>query len=106
MAHPTPGVQPTENRLEWILNILDKLIEDVEPIPENYSRWVDNVCVAYIWYIPRGCVTNYKLGQSEESTSMYEDYKKRYTSDTKQHEEGYRKCISVLKNNKAAGRDG
>ena len=38
---------------------LDKLIEDVEPIPKNYGGFVDKVCLASRRYIPRGCRTNH-----------------------------------------------
>ena len=55
--------------------VLDKLIEDIEPISENYGGFVENVRVASRRYIPRGCRTNYIPGLSEGSKSMYEDYK-------------------------------
>ena len=54
---------------------LDKLIEDVEPIPEQKGGFVENVRVVSRIYIPRECRTNYIPGLSEESKSMYEDYK-------------------------------
>ena len=60
---------------------LDKLIEDVEPIPENYGGFVDKVRVPSRRHIPRGCRTNHKPGLSEESKSLYEEYKKQYASD-------------------------
>ena len=56
-----------------------KFIEDVELIPENYSRFVVKLRVAYRRYIPRGCRTNCIPGLSEESKSLHEDYKKQYT---------------------------
>ena len=59
---------------------LDKLIEDVEPIPEYYSGFVDKVRVASRRYIPRGCRTNHMHGLSEEY-GEYEEYKKQYASD-------------------------
>ena len=36
---------------------LDKLIEDVEPMPANYKCFVESVCVASRRHIPRGCRT-------------------------------------------------
>ena len=47
--------------------VIDKLIEDVEFIPEKYGGFVENMCVASRRYIP---------GLSEESKSLYQDYKK------------------------------
>ena len=55
---------------------LDNIIEDVELISEKYGDFIENVRVASRRYIPRGCRTNYIPGLSEESRSMYEDYKK------------------------------
>ena len=78
MAHPTSFRRRFKlQKLEWngYSTALDKLIEDVEPIPEKYIGFVEKVCVAAIWYIPRGCRTNYIPGLSEESKSMYEDEK-------------------------------
>ena len=46
---------------------LDKLIEDVEPIPENHGGFVDKGRVASGRYIPRGCITNHIPGLSERS---------------------------------------
>ena len=37
---------------------LDNRIEDVEPIPSNYNRFVENVRVASKRHIPRGCRTD------------------------------------------------
>ena len=55
---------------------LDSLIEDVEPIPEKYGGFIENVSVVSRRYILKACRTNYTLGLSEESKSMYENYKK------------------------------
>ena len=44
-------------------------------------EFVDKVCVASRRYIPRGCRTNHIPGLSEESKSLYEEYKKQYVSD-------------------------
>ena len=61
MAHPTPFRRHFNLRkADWdgYSTELDKLIEDVEPIPENYGVFVDKVRVASRRYIPRGCRTN------------------------------------------------
>ena len=42
---------------------------------------MDKVRVASRRYIPRGCRTNHIPGLSEESKSLYEEYKKQYASD-------------------------
>ena len=57
---------------------LDKLIEDVEHIPENYGGFVDKVRVSSRRC---GCRTNHIPGLSEESKSLYEEYKKQYAID-------------------------
>ena len=54
---------------------LDKLIEDVEPIPANYKCFVESVRVASRRHIPRGCRTEYVPGLTDESKSIYEAYK-------------------------------
>ena len=46
---------------------LDKLIEDVEPIPANYKCFVESVRVVSRRYIPRGCRTEYVPGLIDES---------------------------------------
>ena len=79
VAHPTPFRRRFNLRkANWdgYSTELDKLIEDIEPIPENYGGFVDKVRVASSRYIPRGCRTNHIPGLSEESKSMYEEYKK------------------------------
>ena len=84
VAHPTPFRRRFNIwRADWngYSAALDKLIEDVEPIPEKYGGFVENVRVASRRYIPRGCRRNYIPGLSEESKSMYEDYKTQYTRD-------------------------
>ena len=60
---------------------LDKLIEDVEPIPVNYKCFVESVCVASISHMPRGCRTEYIPGLTDESKSLYEAYKINYSSN-------------------------
>ena len=49
---------------------LDKLIEDVEPIPANYKWFVETVRVASRRHIPRGCRTEYVPGLTDESESI------------------------------------
>ena len=59
---------------------LDKLIEDVEHIPANYKCFIESVRVAFIRHIPRGCRTEYVPGLTDESKSIYEAYKCKYSS--------------------------
>ena len=55
---------------------LDKLIENVEPIPEKYGDFTTKKCGWLIQGIFQEVYkTNYILGLSEESKSMYEDDK-------------------------------
>ena len=42
---------------------------------------MDKVRLASRRYIPRGCRTNHIPGLSEESKSLYEEYKKQFASD-------------------------
>ena len=58
---------------------LDKLIADVEPIPANYKCFVESVRVASRRHIPRGCRTEYVPGLTDESKSIYEAYKFKYS---------------------------
>ena len=60
---------------------LDNSIEDVEPIPSNYNRFVENVRVASRRHIPRGCRTDYVQGLTDESKNLYETYKQQYSSN-------------------------
>ena len=79
VAHPTPFKRRFNLwKADWdcYSTELDQLIEDVEPIPENYGGFVDKVRVA-----SRGCKTNHIPGLSEKSKSLYEEYKKQYASD-------------------------
>ena len=84
VAHPTPFRRRFYRRkVDWdrYLTELDKLIEDLEPIPENYDGFVEKVRVASRRYILRGCGTNHIPGLSEERKSLYEEYNKQYASD-------------------------
>ena len=58
----------------------NEAIEEVEPLPENYDRFIGHVRVVFRRHIPRGCRTNCIPGLTEESQSLYEAYKKQYTS--------------------------
>ena len=87
-----PGVvpQPTPFRRRFKLRKadfngysteLDNRIEEVEPIPSKYNRFVENVRVASRRHIPRGCRTEYVQGLTEESNNLYEAYKQQYSSN-------------------------
>ena len=54
----------------------DEAIEEVE----NYDRFIGHVRVVSRRHIPRGCMTNYIPDLTEESHSLYEAYKKQYSS--------------------------
>ena len=49
---------------------LDNRIEDVEPIPSNYNRFVENVGVASRRHIPKGYRTDYVQGLTDESKNV------------------------------------
>ena len=49
--------------------------------PSHNGRFVNKVRVASRKYIPRRCRTNHIPRLSEESKSLYEEYKKQYASD-------------------------
>ena len=59
---------------------IDKLIEDVEPIPANYKCFVTSVRVTSRRHIPSGCRTEYVPGLTDEPKSLYEAYKRQYSS--------------------------
>ena len=89
-VHPVIVPQPTPFRRRFNLRKakwddfstdFDEAIEEVEPIPENYDRFIGLVRVVSRRHIPRGCRTNYIPGLTEESQSLYEAYKKRYSSN-------------------------
>ena len=60
---------------------VDILIDEVDPTPENYERFVEVIRVTSRKHIPRGCRSHYIPGLSEESRSLYEAYKKQYMSN-------------------------
>ena len=89
-VHPVIGSQPTPFRrcinlrkAKWddFSTDFDEAIEDVEPVPENYDRFIGLIRVVSRRHIPRGCRTNYIPGLTEESQSLYEAYKKQYSSN-------------------------
>ena len=59
----------------------DEAIEEVEPIPANYDRFIGLVRVVSRRHIPRGCRTNYIPGLTKESQNPYEAYKKQYSNN-------------------------
>ena len=61
----------------------DALIEDVDPFPENYGRFIElmRVNATSRKHIPSGCREQYIPGLSEGSQSLYEAYKKQYSSN-------------------------
>ena len=84
VPQPTPfrrRFNPSKAKCEDFSTDLDEAIEEVEPIPENYDRFIGLVCVVSRRHIPRGCRTNYIPGLMEESQSLYEAYKKQYSSN-------------------------
>ena len=89
-VHPVIVPQPTpfrrrfnKRKARWddFSTDFDEAIEEVEPIPENYDRCIGLVQVVSRRHIPRGCWTNYITGLTEESQSLYEAYKKQYSSN-------------------------
>ena len=88
-VHPVIVPQPTPFRRRFNLRKakwddfstdFDEAIEEVEPIPENYDRFIGLIRVVSRRHIPRGCRTNYIPGLTEESQCLYEAYKKQYTA--------------------------
>ena len=53
----------------------------IQPIPENYDRFIGLIRVVSRIHIPMGCRANYIPGLTEESQSLYEAYKKQYSSN-------------------------
>ena len=60
---------------------VDILVDEVDPTPANYERFVEAIRVTSRKHIPRGCRSHYIPGLSEESKSLYEAYKKQYMSN-------------------------
>ena len=60
---------------------LDRIIEEVDAIPENYERFVEMLRMTSRKDIPRGCSSNYIPGLTDESKSLCEACKKQYSID-------------------------
>ena len=60
---------------------VDILIDEVDPTPKNYERFVEAIRVTSRKRIPRGCGSHYIPGLSKESKSLYETCKKQYMSN-------------------------
>ena len=56
------------------------IIDEVDPTPKNYDRFVEAICVTSRKHIPKWCKRHYIPGLSVESKSLYEAYKKQYMS--------------------------
>ena len=89
-VHPVIVPQPTPFRrrinlrkAKWddFSTDFDEAIVEVEHVPGNYDRFIGLICVVSRRHIPRGCRTNYIPGLTEESQSLYEVYKKPYSSN-------------------------
>ena len=84
VPQPTPfGRRFNLRKADWngYSTELDSRIEDVEPIPSNYHRFVEIVRVASRRHIPRVCRTHYVQGPTAESKNLYEAYKQQYSSN-------------------------
>ena len=84
VPQPTPfrrRFNPRKAKWEDFSTDFHEAIKEVEHIPENYDRFIGLVCVVSRRHIPRGCRTNYIPGLTEESQSLYEAYKKEYSSN-------------------------
>ena len=64
-----------------IFTEFDTAIEEVNLIPEYYIRFIELLRVVSRRHIPRGCRSHYISGLTEESKSLYETYKKQYSSN-------------------------
>ena len=89
-VHPVIVPQPTPFRRRFNLRKakwddfstdFDEAIKEVEPVPENYDRFIGLIRVVSRIHIPRGCRTNYIPALTVESQSLYEAYKKQYSSN-------------------------
>ena len=57
---------------------VDILVDEVDPTPENYERFVEAIRMTSRKHIPRGCRRHCIPGLYEETKSLYEAYKKQY----------------------------
>ena len=74
VPQPTPFLRRFNLRkVDWngYSTELDNRIEDVEPIPSNCNRFVENVGVASSRPIPIGCRTDYVQGLTDVSKNLY-----------------------------------
>ena len=79
VPQPTPfrrRFNPRKAKWDDFFTDFDEAIEE-----ENYDRFIGLVRVVSRRHIPRGCRTNYIPGLTEESQSLYEAYKKQYSSN-------------------------
>ena len=106
-VHPVIVPQPTPFRRHFNLRKVkwadfstdfDEAIKEVESVQENYDRFIGLIRVVSRRHIPRGCRTNY----TEESQSLYEAYKKQYSSNpfVEGTLEAGNKLIDTMKENK------
>ena len=84
MPQPTPFRRRFNLRkVKWddFSTDFDEAIEEVEPIPENYDKFIGLIRVVSRRHIPMGCRTNYIPGLTDESQSLNKAYKKQYSSN-------------------------
>ena len=83
-VNPIIVPQPTASRRRFNLKKanwdgfsteFDVAIEEVNPIPETYGRFIELLRVVSRRHIPRECRSNYIPGLTEESKSLYEAFK-------------------------------
>ena len=60
---------------------VDIAIDEVDPTPDNYERFVEAIRVTSRKHIPRGCSSHYISGLSEDSKCLYKAYQKQYMSN-------------------------
>ena len=84
VPQPTPfRIHFNRSKADWngYSTELDNRIEDVEPIPSNSNRFVDNVRVASRRHIPRECRAYYVQRLTKESNNLYDAHKQQYSSN-------------------------
>ena len=64
---------------------LEHLLQELEPIPDNYDQFSEMVRRTARRNIPRGCYTNYIPGLTPTVRRMYYTYKHLYESDPFSH---------------------